>query len=153
MRVTERQAGLIQTSYMRLVEDIDLAAEMFYKRLFALEPETRALFKGDMQSQGRKLIQMLLVAVNGAFNLEGVDADMRTLGEEHIGYGVKVEYFEPLGTALVETVASTLGSDFNNEMREAWEVWYNALAEMVKRGMETGGSSPAAPEQDKPDGP
>lgn len=152
MRVTERQAGLIQTSYMRLVEDIDLAAEMFYKRLFALEPATRTLFKGDMQSQGRKLIQMLLVAVNGAFDLEGLDADMRTLGEEHIDYGVKVEYFEPLGTALVETVATTLGSDFTPEMREAWQVWYSALADMVKRGMDTGGAS-AAPEQDKPAAP
>lgn len=152
MRVTERQAGLIQTSYMRVVEDIDLAAEMFYKRLFALEPATRTLFKGDMQSQGRKLIQMLLVAVNGAFNLEGVDADMRVLGQEHIDYGVKAEYFEPLGSALIETVASTLGSDFTPEMREAWQVWYNALADMVKRGMEAGSSS-TAPEQDKPAAP
>jgi len=36
---------------------------MFYKRLFETAPELKALFKGDMQQQGKRLMSMIGVAV------------------------------------------------------------------------------------------
>ena len=36
---------------------------MFYGRLFEIAPETKALFKGDMSEQGRKLMATLAVVI------------------------------------------------------------------------------------------
>ena len=35
------------------------AAELFYQRLFILDPSLRPLFKNDLEEQKRKLMQML----------------------------------------------------------------------------------------------
>jgi hypothetical protein len=41
----------------------ETVAELFYGRLFELDPTLRSMFRGDMREQGRKLMQMLAVAV------------------------------------------------------------------------------------------
>lgn len=39
------------------------AASLFYANLFEADPSLKSLFKGDMDNQGKKLMQMLDVAV------------------------------------------------------------------------------------------
>ena len=53
--MTPRQVELVQSSWSAVEPIADAAAEMFYSKLFALDPSLRALFRGDMQEQGRKL--------------------------------------------------------------------------------------------------
>ena len=53
------------------------AAEIFYGRLFEIAPAMKLLFRGDMKEQGKRLMTMLTVVINGLSNLEAVAGGKR----------------------------------------------------------------------------
>ena len=61
--MTPHQIELVQKSFAQVVPIKDAAAEMFYERLFELDPGISSLFGGDMKEQGRKLMAMIATAV------------------------------------------------------------------------------------------
>ena len=62
--MTEHQILLVQTSFTRLVDDIDDVARIFFEKLFELDPTLRPMFPDEIQVQGRKMFRTLLVIVN-----------------------------------------------------------------------------------------
>ncbi len=60
--ITPLQISIVQQSWKQVFPIHDQAAELFYQRLFELDPSVRALFTGDMTQQGRKLMDMIHVA-------------------------------------------------------------------------------------------
>jgi truncated hemoglobin YjbI len=56
---------LVRASFAEVALIQDTAADLFYDRLFAIEPNLRRLFPVDMREQKRKLIQMIATAVGG----------------------------------------------------------------------------------------
>lgn len=63
--MTPHQKMLVQTSFAQVAPIAETAAALFYNRLFELDPSLRPMFTGDIAEQGRKLMQMLTVAVRG----------------------------------------------------------------------------------------
>ena len=68
--MTPRQIALVQDSWKDVLAVPETAAQLFYLRLFALDPSLRPMFKGEIREQGRKLIAMMSVAVNGLARIE-----------------------------------------------------------------------------------
>src|SRR5882757_8804243 len=65
------EISLVKTSFAKVTPIAEQAAALFYTRLFELDPALRALFQGgDMAEQGRKLMQMFSLAVNGLDRIE-----------------------------------------------------------------------------------
>jgi len=62
--MTPQQVNQIQASFRKLAPIADRAAALFYARLFEMAPETRAMFRGDMDTQGRKLMAAIATVVN-----------------------------------------------------------------------------------------
>ena len=50
--LTPTQISLVQGSFAQVAAIADAAAQMFYRRLFELDPTLSRLFKGDMKQQG-----------------------------------------------------------------------------------------------------
>lgn len=142
--MTPDQKVLVQDSFELVVPIADTAAELFYNRLFELDPSLRSLFRGDMREQGRKLMQMLAAAVAGLDRLETIVPAVRALGRRHAGYGVAERHFETVGEALLWTLAQGLGPAFTTEVRAAWTAVYGVLAAQMQMGMAETGISPAA---------
>ena len=111
---------LVQESFAKVLPIADAAAGLFYGRLFALDPDLRALFRGDMVAQGRALMGMLKVAVAGLARLDEVVPAVQALGRRHSGYGVRDEHYGTVGSALVWTLEQGLGDAFTMETRAAW---------------------------------
>ena len=113
-------------------DQADAAAEAFYTRLFEIAPEVKPLFKGDMEAQGRKLMAAINLVVS---NEEGNDLSgtLEDLGRRHADYGVKVEHFNFVGQALLETLAGALGDEFDDATRAAWTSAYNSVADAMKK--------------------
>jgi len=64
--LTYKQKCLVQDSWGKVVPIADTAAELFYGKLFELDPNLKPLFKNsDMKEQGKKLMQMIGAAVKG----------------------------------------------------------------------------------------
>ena len=113
--MTPRQVALVQQSWTLVQPIADKAAELFYMRLFSLEPSVRRLFKGDMAEQGRKLTSMISVAVNSLAPLETIVPAVRALGRRHAGYR---------------------GEKFTGETEAAWRTAYRVLAPTMQSNPE-----------------
>jgi hemoglobin-like flavoprotein len=123
---------LVQSSFEKVKPISDKAAELFYQRLFELSPSLRSLFKGDMKHQERKLMDTLALAVQGLRQPQQIVPAVQDLGRRHSGYGVKDEYYDTVGEALLWTLAQGLGEDFTTPVRKAWEEAYTFLSEIMK---------------------
>lgn len=131
--MTPAQIALVQSSWEKVVPIQETAARIFYDRLFTLDPSLRALFKGSMEEQGRKLMAMINVAVRGLSRLESIVPAVQDLGRRHVGYGVKDSHYETVGTALLGTLEQGLGDAFTPEVKEAWAQAYSVLASTMKK--------------------
>jgi hemoglobin-like flavoprotein len=127
-----RQIILIRSSFRSVQMFSVIVVNLFYTRLFKENPALRHLFKGDMEEQGQKLMSTLNVVVSNLEDLNQVIPAVQQLGQRHGGYGVKDEYYELVGNALMWTFRQTLGSEFTTETEEAWQTAYNLIANAMK---------------------
>ena len=130
--MTGEQITLVRDSFEKVVPIADAAAALFYGRLFDLDPKLERLFKGDIVEQGRKLMQMIGVAVRSLDRLEQVLPAVCALGARHNGYGVRERDYLTVGRALIWTLRKGLGEDFTPEVEAAWAETYAALAGVMK---------------------
>ncbi|WP_226893756.1 globin family protein [Nisaea sediminum] len=128
MSLTSEQITLIQESFAKVAPIKEQAAELFYGRLFEIAPEVRPLFQSDLKEQGAKLMATLGMVVAGLRNLEAVVPVAAKLAERHVGYGVKAEYYAPVGSALLWTLEQGLGEGFTPDVEEAWASAYGLLS-------------------------
>ncbi len=123
-----RQIGLIKASWDKVLPISDKAAELFYGKLFELDPEVKKLFTGDMSEQGKKLMTMIDTVVKSLDNLEVVVPAIQESGKRHVAYGVKDEDYATVGEALIWTLGAGLGDDFTDEVKESWIAAYTVLS-------------------------
>jgi hemoglobin-like flavoprotein len=115
------QIELVQNTFAEVKPIAATAAELFYSRLFTLDPTLRPLFKGDMRQQGQMLMSMIGAAVNGLKNLDALVPVVRQLGARHAGYGVRDAHYATVGAALLWTLEQGLGDAFTPAVRDAME--------------------------------
>src|SRR5215207_4901026 len=99
--MTPEQKLLVQSSFAKVAPIADLAASMFYTRLFETDPSLRVLFKGDMAEQGRKLMKTLALVVSSLNRLAELTPVIQKMGERHASYGVKDYHYDIVGRALL----------------------------------------------------
>ncbi len=132
MAITPRQVQLIKQTFAQVEPIADQAAEIFYNYLFQFAPEVRPMFKGDMKSQGKKLMATLKVAVKSLDNLEALVPVLQNLARNHLKYGVKAGHYTPVGNALLYALRDGLGAQFTREVRQAWVDVYRLIAKVMK---------------------
>jgi hemoglobin-like flavoprotein len=118
---------------------------LLFLRLFTLEPEAQRIFgfsknmdptSPDVLKNPRfiKHAKYFIQMIDKALSMLGPDIEILTeilmeLGEKHVRYGVKPEYFPSMGRALIETVSETLGpEDFTSDIKADWVEVYGALS-------------------------
>jgi len=130
--MTLQQIALVQESWNRVLALSDAAAQLFYARLFALDPSLAPMFHGDMREQGRKLVAMISVAVQGLARIETLAPVIEALGRRHAGYGVRDHHYATVAEALLWTLEQALGKAFTAETKQAWTVAYGLLATTMR---------------------
>lgn len=132
MAITEAQKKLVQDSFTKVEPIADTAAEIFYSKLFTYDPSLKPLFKHDMKDQGKKLMTALRLAVKSLDDLDALVPVLENMAIKHVGYGVKVDDYTPVGNALINTLAEGLGDDFTQECRAAWVEVYKTIALVMR---------------------
>ena len=120
--------ALVQDSFKKVAPISDVAAELFYGRLFEVAPQVKPMFRGDMKEQGRKLMATLGVVVTGLTRLETVLPAASALAKQHVAYGVKAEHYPIVGGALLWTLEKGLGDAWTPELASAWTAAYGTLS-------------------------
>ncbi|MGH7710058.1 MAG: globin domain-containing protein [Gemmatimonadaceae bacterium] len=110
-------------------------AELFYARLFEIDPTARGLFRStDMRAQGEKVIAMLSEVVAALDEPAWLVRELSALGQRHVDYGVVDSQYHTVRDALLDAMAQALGDDFDAETRDAWSETYALAAGLMRRG-------------------
>lgn len=124
----EQHIQLVKDSFAKVAPIQVQAAALFYQRLFEIAPEVRPLFKGDMESQGKKLMNMLATAVEHLSNLDSLLPVVSDMARRHVDYGVLPEHYPLVGEALIWALKQGLGDELSAKDEEAWAEVYLLLA-------------------------
>ena len=140
--MTREQADIVRSTWHTVLLVGDTFAELFYGRLFAVDPSLRKLFRDDMIEQGRNLTSMLSVAAANVGKPERITVALRQLGQRHRAYGVKPEHFAKVEDALLFALEHALIDVFTPEVKAAWQAAYALLSSTMLEAF-TRSASPA----------
>jgi hemoglobin-like flavoprotein len=132
--MTPRQIDAVKLSFAKIVPFKEQAAELFYCRLFELDPSIRLMFKSDMSEQKEKLMVMMALVVTNLDKLENLMPSARELGKRHKSYGIRPRHYDVFGAALMWTLEIALGASWDKDMAEAWKAVYDLLAAAMIEG-------------------
>ncbi|MEH6632461.1 MAG: globin family protein [Halopseudomonas aestusnigri] len=130
--MNKTQIDNVQRTFKQVAAIKEQAAELFYGRLFELDPSLKKMFRSDMKSQGKKLMVALATVVAGLKNLDRIVPVVQSLGVKHVGYGVREKDYDTVGSALIWTLEKGLGADFTPAVRDSWLAAYTLLAGVMK---------------------
>ncbi|MEO5952510.1 MAG: globin domain-containing protein [Chloroflexia bacterium] len=133
MELSQQEKQLIRDSFAKLAGRKQQAGEIFYERLFSKDPSLRAMFhRAPIETQATKLMQVLDWVVERLDRVPELKAELTALGEKHAEFGVKVDHYPLVGSALVWTLKNTLGPEFSPEAEEAWIELYTYLSNQME---------------------
>ncbi|KDO25705.1 hypothetical protein SPRG_09004 [Saprolegnia parasitica CBS 223.65] len=117
--IGRRLRGEMQRQHHQETEPDAEASNATSAILYSLNPETRAVFRNSMHVQSKALVN-IVGAIRHILHSPDACADMTALAVSHIQYGVKLEYFDCLGVALIATLRK-LGREFwSDDVADAW---------------------------------
>ena len=131
-KMSVSEVDLVQSSFAKISPIADKAGELFYKRLFELDPSLPPLFKGDMELQQHKLMTTLAIVVEGLPHPENIIQSAQELGRKQAEYGVKDEHYKVVGEALLWTLQQGLGQEFTPEVRSAWVTGFTLISGIMR---------------------
>ena len=133
--MTPEQKTLIRRTWPILRDQPDVAAALFYERLFTIDPNARRLFRDkDMRAQGTAFILMLALFIRSLDEDDpGIADAIAASGRRHVGYGVMYSDYDPAGRALLWALEQSLGDRFTPDVRDAWAEAYRTLAGTMRR--------------------
>lgn len=109
--------------------------DLFYSKLFSDNPALRKMFPSDMQQQYQKLIDMLNAIVIRLDKLDELTDEIAAMAQRHVEYGVRPAHYKLVGKSLLWTLQKGLGTDWNEEVKNAWDTCYKILADtMINSG-------------------
>ena len=142
--MTPEQAKLVADSFTQLEARLPELGAAVYDRFFNIAPETRAMFKGDMAAQHRKLVNVLVEFVKlrrrskhflpvTAHGGVAVVPGINHMRSSHAAAGVKIEHYDLMKRAILSSVAAMLGESFDARAGEAWGAAFDTLAETMQK--------------------
>jgi hemoglobin-like flavoprotein len=129
--MNEQVISDVQSSWKVVAGIAPQAASLFYANLFEADPKLKPLFKGNMEDQGKKLMQMIGAAVGKLTDLESLVPILQSLAKRHVAYGVKEEHYRTVGAALLKTLGQGLGAAFTPQVKASWSEVYGVMSTVM----------------------
>ncbi len=109
----------------------------FYERLFALYPHMKGLFKGNIEDQGQKLVNVLTLIISKLDKLDHIREEVKALAERHKQYNVKPEYYLPFINLLLSVLSEAMGNQWTETTDRAMRKVMFIMMEAVIEHMST----------------
>lgn len=138
--LSDDEIDLVRASFARIAETPEIAAGLFYQRLFEIAPDTRPLFGDDIRAQGLKFMDTLGVVVAQMHAFESMRPLLSDLSRRHVTYGVLPRHYAAAGKALI-WVVEHVGRPCP-ETRKAWIAAYGEIGGAMIASGYTGGARP-----------
>ena len=131
--MTDRTTLIIKTTWSYVIAQPEIAGEIFYEKLFELDPALQAMFPQDMQQQVQKLIDMITYMVSRMQKMPDIQKDIDAMAVRHAGYGVLDAHYATVGAALLSMLENRLENKWDQESRQAWTELYDIWASSMIR--------------------
>jgi len=122
---------LIRDSLIQVRPLADHIAESFYSHMFEISPHLQKLFTGNMKTQGTMLMTSLELAVSSLDNMESILPSVQALGERHMSYGVRKEYYPYAKESFLWALEKHLKGEFTPTLKNAWSEAFDTLIEVM----------------------
>jgi hemoglobin-like flavoprotein len=129
--LTAKQKGLIRESFLRLEPAFDLVGQLFFRKLCRLDPSFRDLFAGPVETQSRKFMAGLKLAIVSLNHEDGLAPTLKLLGVRHRQLGIKVRHYRMMAKALIWTLEQSLEKRFTRETKDAWSVFLTQITRIL----------------------
>lgn len=120
LSLTTEQKRLILNSFFRLEPALDLVAQLFFLKLFRLDPGLRKKFDGPVEMQARKFSAGAKLAMISLGHEDGLAPTLKLLGTRHRQMGIRARHYRTMSRALVWTLERSLDKSFDRDTRDAW---------------------------------
>jgi hemoglobin-like flavoprotein len=127
--LTDEHKRRIRESYAKIEPAIDLVAQVFFRKLFALDSSLRAKFSGPIEIQARKFAAAMKLTMITLSRDEELTPTLRLLGARHRQLGIRTLHYRMMAKALTWTLEQSLAKDYTRETRAAW----TALLDKITR--------------------
>jgi nitric oxide dioxygenase len=112
-------------------------AEVFFFRLFQLDPGMRPFFEDDLSKPRARLLQMISASVRGLDRLDAMIPILRLLGMRHRMQGVRDEHYATVGAAWLWTLQKALRAEFTPAVKIAWIKAYGVLSQPLRESAQS----------------
>jgi len=124
-------ALLVQETVGILLQQPEKFSSELYRRLFAVAPAARKLFRGDMESQGHMLTHMLHFLVYAMSRPETMTLGLHELARRHAGYGVAAEHYTIFRRVFLDSVRAILAEECTAQVEKAWAATIDSIVTIM----------------------
>jgi NAD(P)H-flavin reductase/hemoglobin-like flavoprotein len=122
----------VKDSFQRISSSPHFAMEYLYARLFAHQPEMRALFPFSMEQTRAAAFRMLAELIEHLDDPETADRLLDGLGADHRKFGLKDHHYRPFFDAMLTAIGQVSGSAWTPEVARAWQTVLAYFAARMK---------------------
>jgi hemoglobin-like flavoprotein len=130
--MTNEDIARIQESWRTIAPVKRVAAELFYVKLFELDPTLKLLFSDDLKLREQKFLQLMDATINGLVRIDVLKPAVRELGIRNPLFGDSDEHHGTVATALIWTLEKCLRKDLTSELRSAWIRGFGILSQTLR---------------------
>jgi len=119
-QLSAEQKRLIRLSFLRIEPALDLVAQLFFLKLFRLDPSLRKKFSGPVEIQAKKFAAGAKLAMISLGHEDGLAPTLKLLGARHRQMGIRTRHYRTMSRALVWTLERSLDKAFDRDTKDAW---------------------------------
>jgi hemoglobin-like flavoprotein len=132
--VTVDQTYLLRKTFDLIEQNAQVAALVFYRRLFEMAPAIRPMFTTNIEEQAKKLMEMLAMVLSLMERPGSLEKELEESGLRHATYGVRDEHYPIVGAAMLHMLATVLGEQWTPPVAAAWTEFYGYISQCMQRG-------------------
>ena len=130
--MTDEDTRLVQESWSRIEFLHDMVAELFYTRLFELDPALREVFAADARERQQKFASFMGATVRALDRTDVLLPVVRSLGVRNPAFATNDRFHANVALALLWTLDKSLRGDFTPQVKSAWIATYGVLSQALR---------------------
>ncbi len=133
-RVTEEQISRIRACFDEMTPRTPELADRFHARLFAQNPQLRALFPRDLTVQKQDFAAGLRHVVKNLNRIEGAAAMFMDIGSRQARMGLTPGHFGVAREALLSTLRDMAGPKWSEQLEQDWREALSVVVSLMVVG-------------------
>ncbi|MGF1459214.1 MAG: globin family protein [Leptolyngbyaceae cyanobacterium] len=126
---------LLEESFGKVAPQADAFVGSFYDNLFTDYPAAKPLFTHtNMGKQKKMLLESLVFVIENLRQPGKLTEALKGLGTRHVQYGALPDHYPLVGNSLLKTFEQYLGSDWTDEVKQAWVDAYGLITTVMLEG-------------------